>query len=145
MDAQEQGLKVEPVDPDDHDLAVDHVAFGQRGGQWGDEFRKVSVHGLLVAALQQDLVAVAKHQRSKAVPLGLELPSLTVRQGVSGAGQHRGKRWSEGQAHGSILEEVSNTLQAMWAELHMTSRERMDREASPWAGFLDSQSIKSAK
>jgi len=28
MDAQEQGLEVEPVDPDDHDLAVDDAAFG---------------------------------------------------------------------------------------------------------------------
>jgi transposase len=35
--------------------------------------------------------------------------------------------------------------EAIWAELHMALRERMGREASPWAGILDSQSIKSAK
>ena len=35
--------------------------------------------------------------------------------------------------------------EAIWAELHMALRERRGREASPWAGILDSQSIKSAK
>ena len=37
------------------------------------------------------------------------------------------------------------TVRPIWAELHMTLRERMGREASPWAEFPDSQSIKSAK
>jgi transposase len=35
--------------------------------------------------------------------------------------------------------------EAIWAELHMASRERMGREASPSAAVLDSQSIKSAE
>src|SRR5690242_16734712 len=33
--------------------------------------------------------------------------------------------------------------EAIWAELHMTLRERMGREASPSAAVLDSQSVKS--
>jgi putative transposase len=35
--------------------------------------------------------------------------------------------------------------EAIWAELHTALRERIGREASPWAGILGSQSIKSAK
>ena len=40
-----------------HKNPGDAVAVGDEilevgGGQWGDEFREVSVHGLLVAALQ---------------------------------------------------------------------------------------------
>jgi transposase len=35
--------------------------------------------------------------------------------------------------------------EAIWAQLHMTSRERMGREASPSAAVLDSQSLKSAE
>ncbi len=35
--------------------------------------------------------------------------------------------------------------EVIWAELHMTSRERMGREASPSAAVLDSQSVKSAE
>jgi hypothetical protein len=53
-----------------------------------------------------------KHQRSKAVLLGLELPSLAAKQGVGGAGQHGGKRWSEGQAHGSNTPSRSTSTEA---------------------------------
>ena len=35
--------------------------------------------------------------------------------------------------------------EVIWAELHMTLRERMGREASPSAAVLDSQSVKSAE
>ena len=35
--------------------------------------------------------------------------------------------------------------EAIWAELHMASRERTGREASPSAAVLDSQSVKSAE
>jgi hypothetical protein len=37
------------------------------------------------------------------------------------------------------------TSEAIWAELHMSLRERMGREASPSAAVLDSQSVKSAE
>lgn len=35
--------------------------------------------------------------------------------------------------------------EGIWAELHMALRERMNREASPVAAILDSQSVKSAE
>jgi transposase len=35
--------------------------------------------------------------------------------------------------------------EAIWAELHMSLRERLGREASPSAAVLDSQTIKSAE
>ena len=35
--------------------------------------------------------------------------------------------------------------EAIWAELHMALRERMGREASPSAGVIDSQTLKSAE
>src|SRR3989442_15991290 len=103
MDAEEQRLEVEPAHADDDDLAVDDTALGQRRGEGCDELGEVTVHRLLVAALQHDLVAVAKHQCSKAVPLGLELPAVAARQGVRGFGQHGHERRSEGQAHSPIL------------------------------------------
>src|SRR3989442_10146658 len=87
MDAEEQRLEVEPAHADDDDLAVDDTALGQRRGEGCDELGEVTVHRLLVAALQHDLVAVAKHQRPKAVPLGLELPAVAARQGIRGLGQ----------------------------------------------------------
>ena len=99
MDTQQQRFEVESVGADDDDLAVDDATLGQRGCQRGDELREVPVHGLLVTALQQDLVAVTKHQRSKAVPLWLELPSLAAGQAVRGAGQHGRERRRKRQAH----------------------------------------------
>jgi putative transposase len=35
--------------------------------------------------------------------------------------------------------------EAIWAELHMALRERMGRDASPSAGVIDSQTLKSAE
>lgn len=35
--------------------------------------------------------------------------------------------------------------ESIWAELHMALRERLGREASPSAGVIDSQSLKSAE
>jgi transposase len=37
------------------------------------------------------------------------------------------------------------TWEAIWAELHVTLRERLGREASPTAAILDSQTVKSAE
>src|SRR5688572_20226657 len=99
MDPQEQRLEVEALGPDDDDLAVEDAPLGQRARQGGDELREVAVHRLLVPALQQDLVAVAKDQRAEAVPFGLELPSLAAGQGLGGGGQHGGERRRERQAH----------------------------------------------
>jgi len=76
VDSEQQRLEVEPVRSDDDDLAVDDTALGQRRGERGDELREVAVHRLLVAALEQNLVAVTEHERTKAVPLGLELPPV---------------------------------------------------------------------
>jgi hypothetical protein len=100
MNAQEQRLEVEPAGAHDDDLAVDDAALGQRAGQRFHELGEVPVHRLLVAALQQDLVAVAEHEGAKPVPLGLEQPALTGGKPVGGAGQHRLDRRVERQAHG---------------------------------------------
>ena len=77
MDAQEQRLEVESAGADDHDLAVDDTALGQRAGQRREQLGEISVHRLFVTTLQQDLVAVAEHEGSEAVPLRLELPATT--------------------------------------------------------------------
>ena len=57
---------------------------GSAAASGSSELREVAVHRLLVAALQEDLVAVPKHERPEAVPLGLEQPALAVRQGIRG-------------------------------------------------------------
>jgi hypothetical protein len=44
-----------------------------------------------------------------------------------------------------LSEVPARVWEVIWAELHMTLRERMGREASPSAAVLDSQSVKSAE
>src|SRR6266498_3839345 len=103
MDAQEQRLEVEPPFPDDDDLAVEDTACGERRTQRLNELGEVPVHRPLVAALEQDLIVVAKHQRPEAVPLRLELPHFALRQPIGCARQHRRDRRREGKAHNPIL------------------------------------------
>ena len=40
------------------------------------QLRKIPVERLFVAALDKDFVSVAKYQRTKSIPLGLEKPIL---------------------------------------------------------------------
>ena len=60
----------------DHDLAVEHTSLRQLRLERFDQLREIAVERLLVAALDEHLVAVAEDERAKAVPLGLEDPSL---------------------------------------------------------------------
>src|SRR5581483_848520 len=74
MNALLEDLEVEPVArrSEHDDLAVDHAAGREVGLDRFDELGKVPRHRLLVTAADLDLVAVAKDDRPKAVPLGLE-------------------------------------------------------------------------
>ena len=77
------------VDLDD-DLAVDHEAGVGEGQHVLDDLGEVAVQGLAVAALEEDLVAVAEDQRAKAVPLGLVAPALALRH-VGGGTRELGR------------------------------------------------------
>ena len=79
MNPQKQRLEVESLRTDDDDLAVDDTALRKCCQQRIDELGKVAVHRLLVAALQQNVVAIAEHQSAKAIPLRFELPAVAGR------------------------------------------------------------------
>src|SRR5471032_191272 len=111
MDAQQERFEVETAGGGDDDLAVEYAAIGKSCGQRREELREVSVQRLLVAALQQDLVAVAEDERPKAVPLRLELPPLAIWQRGGRDGQHRSERVRERQAHGGILSDEDASKQ----------------------------------
>src|SRR4051812_33990562 len=125
MDAQEERFEVEPRGADDDDLAVDDAALRQVGEQRLDELGEVAVQRLEVAALQQELVAVAKDQRAEAVPLRLELPAVALRQAVGGGGEHRLDRRVEGKAHRlgrTSYNRSGRGAQGRWRSREYTSR-----------------------
>ena len=87
----------------DHDLAVEHAALGQLRPERLEQLGEVTVERLFVAALDEDLVAVAEDERAKAVPLGLEDPAFAGGQLVDAFGEHRQDRWIDRKMHEVIL------------------------------------------
>src|SRR5712692_6030872 len=88
MDALLDGAEVEPPLPHHDELSVeDQFAFA-KSSKRGQYLREVARHGPRAAADQRDLVAVAKDQRPEAVPLGLVLPLIPLRNALAGRRQH---------------------------------------------------------
>src|SRR5690606_2241050 len=71
MQAQLQRVEVEAVRSGDHDLAVEHGAFGQSLEKQRVQLREVAVERLLVTTLNEHVVVAAEDERAEAVPLGL--------------------------------------------------------------------------
>ena len=88
MKAQLQRFEIEPAAPGDHDFAVQHATLGQLRAQRIEQFGEVAVERLLVAALDQDLVAVAKNQRAKSIPFRFEDPAVAFREFADALGEH---------------------------------------------------------
>src|SRR5439155_7421072 len=64
----------------------------QRRPQQIDQLGKIPVQRFLVAALEEDLVAVAENERPKSIPLRLEDPIFALRQLADPLGEHRQDR-----------------------------------------------------
>ena len=97
VDAELQRLELQAVGAGDHQLAVNDAALRELLQQRLDQLGEVAVQRFQVAALQQQIGAVAEHQGTKAVPLGLEQPVLAGRQRGDALGQHRPQRRCHGQ------------------------------------------------
>ena len=67
--------------------------------QWLDSSGKVTVEWLFIPALDEDLIAVAKHQRAKSIPLGLKNPIFPWGQFIDTLGQHGQERGIHGKIH----------------------------------------------
>ena len=74
MQTQLKRIKVKPIIFDDDDLSIEYTTCGQRSAQWFEQLGKVAIEWFFVAALNENLTFIAKHQRSKSIPLGLEDP-----------------------------------------------------------------------
>ena len=86
---------------DDH-FAIEHTLLRQLRAQRVEQVREVAIERLLVAALDQDLVAVAKDERAEAVPLGLEDPFAGGRDVADALGQHGQERRIDRKIHGQF-------------------------------------------
>ena len=59
----------------DYDFPVEDAAGRQLRAERIQEFGKVAIEGLFIAALNQDLVAIAEDQGAEAIPFRLEDPT----------------------------------------------------------------------
>ena len=107
VDAEGEGVEVEAGSGGDDDFAVENTLRGELLEEGFAEFGKVAVEGLAVAALDEEVVAVAEDEGAEAVPLGLEGPGVGVGgDGVDALGEHGEDRGVEGGGHGWLDAEV---------------------------------------
>ena len=104
MDAELQGVEVErcaalAIRAGDDDFAVEDAALGQLCQKRGAQFWEIAVERLAVAALDEQVVAVAKENGAKAVPFGLELEGVAGWDRVDALGEHGQQRRWKGEVH----------------------------------------------
>src|ERR1700760_2948013 len=100
MNAQLEQIEVETASINNDNFAVEDASIGQLREQIGDEFGEIAIEGLEIAALKQNLIAVTKNERAKAVPLGLEGPMVTDWQFAHTFSEHRRNRRRNNELHG---------------------------------------------
>src|SRR5688572_30800021 len=99
MQAHLQQVEIEPVLTCDDDLAVEHAALGELRLERSDQLREVAIERLLVAALDEDLIAVTEDQRPKAIPLRLEYPAFARWKLADALSEHREDGWIDCEVH----------------------------------------------
>src|ERR1700738_4272359 len=104
MDAELQGVEVEAAVAGDDEFAIEDAMRGQLVAQRREDFRKVAIERFFLAALQQDLVAIAENEHAKAVPLGLEDPFTGGGNAVHALGEHGQDGGAYGEVHGQHSE-----------------------------------------
>ncbi len=102
MEAQLQGIEVEPRPGRDHDLAVDHTAAGQPFEKNRVQFGEVTVEGAAVAALDEHVITATrgpKNDGPEAVPLGFVEERAAGGKRLGDPGEHRLDGGLDGKAH----------------------------------------------
>src|SRR5580704_6555336 len=120
MQSQLQRVEIQSIVFNDDNLSVEHTSRRQSRAQWLNKVRKVAVEWLFVATLDQNLVAIAKHQRPKPVPLGLKNPFFAIRQRTHTLGKHRQDRRVHGKVHAPMV--YAYFILGSWEKILMLPR-----------------------
>jgi len=102
VDSQLEGVEVEVATIGDDEFAIEDALFGKLLTERREHLGEVAVEGFLVAALEEDFVAVAKDEDAEAVPLGLVDPVAFGRDGVDALGEHGEEGRVNGELHDGI-------------------------------------------
>jgi hypothetical protein len=104
MDAELEGVEIEMAVVRDDEFAVENALARKLGAQRFQELREITVEGFLVAALDEDFVAVFEDQSAEAIPLGLEEPVTGGGDLIDAFGEHGEDGRIDGQVPGFFLE-----------------------------------------
>src|SRR5580698_1556546 len=99
MDAKLEGLEVETACSDHDHLAIQPAACRESAPERLEELGEVAIQWLLVAALEQQLVAISEDEHAKAIPFRFEDPRLTFGQLANALGEHGQNGGNDGEAH----------------------------------------------
>ena len=102
MDPERQQIEVETMVGGDHDLAVDDGALREVLPKWIDQVGEVARERALVAAADLDVVTVAEHDGTEAVPLRL-VEVVAGRELTRELRQHRRNRRGHREGHANGL------------------------------------------
>jgi hypothetical protein len=80
VETELQRFEVERAVSGDDNLTIEHASLRKRRPQRLNHLGEITVQRLLVAALDQDLVAIAEDQGAKTIPLRLENPASHLGQ-----------------------------------------------------------------
>src|SRR4051794_27716732 len=101
MNTKLKRVEVETRWTGDNDLSIKYTARRKLLLERLDHFRKVPVERFLIAALDHDLVSVAKDESAEAIPLGLEDPGVAFGDRVDAFCKHGRDGRRDRKVHGT--------------------------------------------
>src|SRR5688572_9996646 len=99
MNPQLERIEIQPLVLDDDNFAVKNTLIGQGQSYRIKQLGEIAVERSLVTALQINVIAIAKHNRAKAIPLRLDDPAVPWRENSNTLRQHRLNRRVDRQFH----------------------------------------------
>src|SRR6185295_3468298 len=103
MKPQLQRIEFEPAVSCDHYFSIEHALVSQLCSKRVEQLRKVAIQRFCVAALNEDLIAIAKDKGAEPIPLRFEDPISVDWQFANALGEHRQDGRVHGKIHASIL------------------------------------------
>ena len=103
MQPELQRFKVQLIVVHNDQFAIQDTTIRQAPAQRFEQFWKIAIEGLLIAAMDQDFTPIAKHQGAESIPLRLEYPTAFCRYIVHALGEHRQHRRVDGKIHSLML------------------------------------------
>src|SRR5579872_2931733 len=101
MDAKLQRVEVEAALVRDDKFAIEHAFRWKLFAKWIEHFGEIAIQRFFVATLDENLIAITKHQNAEAVPLRFVDPLTFRRHFFDTLSKHGENWWVDDEIHGS--------------------------------------------